>query len=81
MKLLKTVKDTFLSSIPLAVIVVLCLLLSPLDGVRDYLKILVGYLSVIFGQAFFLVGLDTSILPIGHLVGNSFSKYNLVISH
>ncbi len=78
MKLLKTVKDTFLSSIPLAVIVVLCLLFSPLESVWDYLKILVGYLSVIFGQAFFLVGLDTSILPIGHLVGNSFSKYNNV---
>lgn len=78
MKLLKTVKDTFISTIPLAVIIILCLLLSPLDSIWDYAKILSGYLSVIIGQAFFLVGLDASILPIGHLVGNSFSKYNNV---
>jgi len=30
----------------------------------------------VLGQAMFLVGLDTSILPIGRMVGGSFAKYN-----
>jgi len=76
MKLLKTIKDTFFSSLPLAIIIVVCVCLSPMNSVNDYIRILIGYASVIIGQALFLVGLDTSVLPIGHLVGNSFSKYN-----
>ncbi len=76
MKLLKTIKDTFFSTIPLLLIVAVCLLISPLDNLSNYLKIVVGYISIIIGQALFLVGLDNSIIPIGHLVGTSFSKYN-----
>ncbi len=34
---------------------------------------------MVVGQALFLVGLDTSILPIGHLVGTTFSKYKKAI--
>lgn len=75
-KFLQTVRDTFYSSLPLAVIIIICLFIAPLDSASDYLKILVGYFCVIFGQAMFLVGLDTSILPIGRMVGGSFAKYN-----
>ena len=75
-KFFQTVKDTFLSSLPLAVIIVICLCLAPLDSFGDYLKIIVGYVCVVFGQAMFLVGLDTSILPIGRMVGGSFAQYN-----
>jgi len=75
-KFLGTVKDTFVSSLPLAVIIVVCLLVSPLEAVGDYLKIAAGYVCVVFGQAMFLVGLETSILPIGRMVGGSFAKYN-----
>ena len=76
MKLLKTIKDTILSSLPLAIIIVACLLVFPLNNPSDYGKIVVGYFSVVIGQSLFLVGLDSSILPIGHMVGSSFSKYN-----
>lgn len=76
MKLLKTIKDTFFSTIPLLLVVVVCLIISPLDNPSNYIKIIVGYFSIIVGQALFLVGLDNSIIPIGHLVGSSFSKYN-----
>ncbi len=76
MKLLKTIKSTFISSLPLAIVIILCLCFFPLNSFTDYVKIIMGYLSVIVGQALFLVGLDVSILPIGHMVGNSFSKYN-----
>jgi len=75
-KFLQTVKETFISSLPLAVIIVLCLLIAPLDAAGDYLKIVIGYVCVVFGQAMFLVGLETSILPIGRMVGGSFAKYN-----
>ena len=75
-KFLQTVKETFLSSLPLAVIILICLCIAPLNALSDYLKIIVGYSCVVFGQAMFLVGLETSILPIGRIVGGSFAKYN-----
>lgn len=78
-KFLQTVKETFLSSLPLAVIVIICLCISPLNNPTDYLKIIVGYVCVVLGQAMFLVGLETSILPIGRMVGGSFAKYNKLI--
>ena len=78
-KFLQTVKETFLASLPLAVIIVICLCIAPLNDLSDYLKIVVGYVCVVFGQAMFLVGLETSILPIGRMVGGSFAKYNKLI--
>ncbi|MBQ9132715.1 MAG: DUF1538 domain-containing protein [Clostridia bacterium] len=78
-KLLQTVKETFYSSLPLAVIIVICLCIAPLNALTDYLKIIVGYVCVVLGQALFLVGLETSILPIGRMVGGSFAKYNKLL--
>ena len=78
MRLLKTIKETFISSIPLAVIITLCLCFFPIQGFDNYIKIIIGYASVVVGQSLFLVGLESSILPIGHMVGSSFSKYNKV---
>lgn len=75
MKLLKTTLETFVSSLPLAAIITLCLIISPMDNPNNYLKLFIGYASVVVGQALFLVGLDSSILPIGHMVGSTFSKY------
>ena len=75
-KFFQTVKETFLSSLPLAVIIVLCLLIAPLKSSLDYLKIIIGYVCVVLGQSMFLLGLETSILPIGRMVGGSFAKYN-----
>ncbi len=78
MRLLKTVKETFYSSFPLAIIIILCLCFFPMEGIDNYIKIIIGYASVVVGQSLFLVGLESSILPIGHMVGSSFSKYNKV---
>ncbi len=79
MKILRTIKETFISSLPLAAIIIICLLISPMDDPTNYIKLLIGYASVVIGQALFLVGLDSSILPIGHMVGATFSKYKKVI--
>ncbi|MBQ9145436.1 MAG: DUF1538 domain-containing protein [Clostridia bacterium] len=79
MKLWRTLKDTFISSLPLAVVIAVCLIVAPLPDPSNYGRIVVGYVGVIVGQALFLVGLDVSILPIGRMVGGTFAKYNKLI--
>ncbi len=79
MKILKTIKETFISSLPLAAIIIVCLCISPMADTANYVKLIIGYISVVIGQALFIVGLDSSILPIGHMVGATFSKYKKVI--
>ncbi|HOQ00901.1 MAG TPA: DUF1538 family protein [Acetivibrio clariflavus] len=67
-----TLKEVFISSLPLAAImIIVCGFIAPLDSMSDYIKLIVGYISVVFGQALFLDGLNISILPIGKLVGGS----------
>lgn len=78
-KFFQTVKETFFASLPLAVIIIVCLVIAPLNAIGDYLKITAGYICVVFGQSLFLVGLETSILPIGRMVGGSFAKYNKLV--
>lgn len=75
MKVLRTIKETFLSSLPLVAIIVACLFFAPLPTSSDYFKIGIGYVAVVLGQSLFLVGLDASILPIGHMAGAAFAKY------
>ncbi len=79
MKILKTIKETFISSLPLAAIIIVCLCISPMADTANYVKLIIGYISVVIGQALFIVGLDSSILPIGHMVGTTFSKYKKLI--
>ena len=75
MKTLRTIKETFLSSLPLAVImIIICVFVAPMNSALDYIKLVIGYASVVIGQALFLVGLDKSILPIGKMVGGSLVK-------
>lgn len=75
MKILRVLKEVFLSSIPLAaIIIIVCVFLAPMNNSFDYFKLFIGYFSVIIGQVLFLVGLDESILPIGKVVGQSLVK-------
>lgn len=80
MKFVNTLKEVFLSSLPLAAIILLvCGFLAPFANAYDYIKLTLGYLGVVIGQALFLVGLDHSILPIGKLVGSSLIRLEKVI--
>jgi hypothetical protein len=75
MKALRTLKEVLLSSLPLlAIIVIVCVLIAPMEHPSDYGKLALGFVCVIVGQAFFLVGLDESILPAGKLIGSSLPK-------
>ena len=74
-KTLRVLKEIFLSSLPLAaVIIIVCCFIAPMKSASDYAKLIIGYLSVVAGQTLFLVGLDSSILPIGKYVGKSLIK-------
>lgn len=80
MKTLRTLKEVFISSLPLAaIIIIVCCFIAPLENAYDYVKLIVGYICVVFGQTLFLVGLDLSILPIGRLVGSSLIKFKKVV--
>ena len=54
-----TLKEVFLSSLPLAaIIIIVCGFIAPLDNMSDYVKLIVGYVSVVLGQTLFLDGLN-----------------------
>jgi hypothetical protein len=79
MRFLKILKETFLTSLPLAaVIVIVCCFVAPMGNAADYIKLLIGYTGVVAGQSLFLLGLDISILSVGKHVGESLSKFNSV---
>ena len=74
MKFFRYLKDVFISSLPLLVVmIVVCFFVHPMIA-ADLLRILIGYAMVVVGQTFFLVGLDGSVLPIGKLVGGALPK-------
>ncbi len=50
-----------------------------MENTTDYVKLIVGYVSVVVGQSLFLDGLNISILPIGKLVGSSLIKLKKVV--
>ena len=59
--LASTLKEVFISSLPLAaIIIIVCGFIAPLETKSDYLKLIVGYVSVVVGQTLFLDGLDIS---------------------
>lgn len=79
MKLLKYLKEVFFSSLPLlAIIIIVTVFAFPLADWFGYVRIGIGYILVLIGQATFLAGLDSSILPIGKLVGGSVAKLNKI---
>jgi len=80
MKTLKTLKENFISSLPLAaIIIMMCVFVAPMESWTNYVQLIIGYISVVIGQSLFLVGLDESILIIGKQVGSSLVKLKKAI--
>ena len=76
MKLVRVLRETFVTSLPLAaVIIIVCVFVAPMKTSLDFIKLGVGYAGVVVGQSLFLVGLDISILPIGKAVGENLVKF------
>ena len=77
---LRVLKETFITSLPLAaVIIVVCGFIAPMTDPFDYVRLAVGYAGVVIGQSLFLIGLNTSILPIGEAMGASLVKLKKVL--
>ncbi|MDR3186268.1 MAG: DUF1538 domain-containing protein [Christensenellaceae bacterium] len=75
MKFLRNLRDVFISSLPLVVIVAIVCSFATLEK-AELFQLITGYLFVLFGQTFFLIGIDNVVLPIGKLVGGSLSRLN-----
>lgn len=79
-KAVRVLVEVFSSSLPLAaVIIFVCVFIAPMHNAFDYVKLLIGYVCVVIGQTLFLLGLDSSIVPIGKLVGKSLYKLKKVV--
>lgn len=78
MKFLRYLKEVFLSSLPLAIVIIVTAIVFPPTG-GQIIQLAVGYICVIIGQSIFLVGIDRSIVPMGKLVGNSIPKLKKTI--
>ena len=73
--LMRVLKETFVMSLPLAVImIIVCVFVAPFEEPFYYVRLGVGYVGVVVGQSLFLVGLESSILPIGKEMGKSLIK-------
>lgn len=52
--MIKTIREVFISSLPLAVIIIIvCGFIAPLASLTEYFKLVVAYASVVIGQALF----------------------------
>ena len=72
---LRVLKETFVTSLPLAVIfIIVTVFIAPFEYRFDYIRLTVGYIGVVVGQSLFLIGLDKSVLPIGKEIGASLIK-------
>jgi hypothetical protein len=72
---LRVFKETFITSLPLALIIfIVCVFIAPMEDPFDYVRLAVGYAGVVIGQSLFLIGLDASVLPIGKEIGQSLAK-------
>ncbi|MDR0934877.1 MAG: DUF1538 domain-containing protein [Erysipelotrichaceae bacterium] len=78
MKLFKYLKEVFISSSPLAIIMAATAIIFQLD-IEGILKFVIGYVGVVIGQSLFLTGIDNSIIPMGKFVGNSVPKLKKTI--
>jgi len=62
-------------SFPLAaIIIIVCVFVAPLEDTFGYVRLAVGYVGVVLGQALFLIGLEISILPVGEVMGRNLIK-------
>ena len=79
-KLLSTVKETLVTSFPLLIVIILVLVfVQPFAYIYDYVRLAVGYVSIVVGQSLFLVGLNASILPIGEIMGSNLVKFKKLV--
>lgn len=76
--LLSKLKEVVFSVLPITVfVIILNLFIIPLDG-TNFTRFLIGSVLIIIGMSIFLIGVDTSITPLGSLMGSYLTKSNNV---
>ena len=77
--LLSKLKEVVLSVLPITLFVVfLNFLIIPLENV-EFIRFLIGSLLIIIGMSIFLFGVDTSITPLGTMMGSFLTKQKSVM--
>ena len=72
--ILSKVKESVISVLPIAaIVVILSLTVAPTSGM-EILTFLIGCLFVIGGMSLFAIGADVAMIPIGELVGSATTK-------
>ena len=72
--ILSKVKESLLSVLPIAaIVVILSLTVAPMGGAQ-ILSFLIGCVLVIGGMSLFAIGADVAMIPIGELVGSATTK-------
>lgn len=69
-------KEVIYAVLPIIIIVLLLnFTLTPLDNIL-LIRFIIGAVLIILGLTIFLLGVDTGITPIGHIIGTSLAKTN-----
>lgn len=72
--ILSKVKESLISVLPIAaIVVILSLTVAPASGM-EILTFLIGCLFVVGGMSLFAIGADVAMIPIGELVGSATTK-------
>lgn len=76
--LLDKFKEVFLSVLPITVFVLFIhFAIVPLDQ-KDIIRFVIGSIFIIIGMTIFLIGVDTSVTPLGTMMGSFLTKTNSV---
>ena len=71
---LSTLKEVFFQSLPLmALLAFVIVFISPMS-LQSIITLVISYLVIIVGQTVFLIGIESSILPMGQLIGSNLYK-------
>ena len=77
--LLDKFKEVILSVLPITIFVMFIhFAIVPLES-KDIIRFLIGSIFIIIGMTIFLIGVDTSVTPLGSMMGSFLTKSNSVI--
>ncbi|MBQ8468662.1 MAG: DUF1538 domain-containing protein [Clostridia bacterium] len=76
MNILKKIRDVSVSIIPIVAIALLLYFLVPGIPSNILIKFLIASALIIIGETLFLTGVDSTIMPMGEMVGSSIQKVN-----
>ena len=78
MVFLKKIRNVFISVLPIVAIVLLIhFFIEPLETIL-LVQFIVSAILLVFGETFFLTGVDSTIMPMGEMVGSNVKKVSSI---